>query len=190
MGNYIVKKGILLDERDFEIGPHSTLGGLAEMVDDYLENEFGNVDPEMDDTMPSLEIYGIVSERFDASEIYDSYQMCWISPAGGFRAALLEECKRLGLPNPEVLLDRSETDPEAVEEGLRTAVCSAVMAGNYHDAKRLLSAAVGVRDGQSPFLGNQDYFSKDGDESICDFRDQLHPRGTRILAEIGFNWGQ
>lgn len=190
MGNYIVKKGILLDESDFETGPHATFDSLADAVAEFLQNEFGNLDPEMDDTPPWLEFDAIVSERFDAAEIYSWKPAHWIDPAAGFRAALLKECKRLGLPKPEELLDLTDADPETLEPGLRKAVCDAVMAGDYHGAETLISALSVIRCGGIPGVMPFSQFSRDGEERLYDLRAQSHPPGTRILAEIGFNWGQ
>lgn len=192
MGNYIVKKGILLDERDFETGLHATLDGLAETVCAYLHNAFGHLDPEMDDTPPWLEIDGIVSERFEAAYIDTCpwTRMHWINPTGGFRAALLEECKWLDLPNIEHLLDLVDAEPEAAEPTFRTAACEAVMAGCYHAAENLISALADIRSTGIPAVRPAGHFSRDGDERLYDFREQRHPVGTRLLAEIGFNWGQ
>ena len=190
MGNYIVTKGILLDERDFEGWPHETLDSLADTVCSYLEEEFGNPDPWSEDTLPSLEIDAILSERFDAAWVDSLKWSRWIQPEGGFREALLPEFKRLPLPDPEKLLDLAEADPAALEPGLRTMVCDAVMAGDYGPAQTLISVLGDIRSSGIPGVAHRNEFDTHEDDVLYDFREKWRPAGSRILAQIGFNWGQ
>lgn len=187
MGNYTVSKGILLDERDFEGAPHAGLESLAERIHDHLADEF-----ELEEGWPLLEVLGVASERFDGTHIFgfESTRPQWIDAEGDFRSALLAEYERLRLPEPEALLRLAETAPTAVEPGLRQKICEQVLAGAYRHAERLMSALADIREVRLPGIRTEDHFSREGDEELLDFRQANHGPGTRLLAEIAFNWGQ
>ena len=121
---------------------------------------------------------------------FDDARPRWIEATGDVRSAILTECRRLGLPDPEGILDMADTAPDAIERGLRARVCEHVMAGQDGTAEDLLSALAGLGGSGLPGVLNQASFSYGEDERLHDFRAVDYGPGTRLLAEIAFNWGQ
>ena len=187
MGNITINKGLLLDERDLDGLPHAGLESLAERIHDHLVNEF-----EAEDGWPLLEILGVASERFGATHCFpfEDARPQWIAATGNVRSALLAECQRLGLPDPEALLDMAHTAQGAIETRLRARICEHVMAGEDGAAENLLCALAGLGESGLPGVLDRTSFSDAGDEMLHDFRTADHGPGTRLLAEIAFNWGQ
>ncbi len=186
MGNITINKGLLLDERDLDGRPHAGLESLAERIHDHLALE---LEPE---DWPLLEILGVASERFGATHCFpfDNARPRWISATGDVRSALLAECRRLGLPDSEALLEMADTAPGAIAPRLRAGVCAHVMAGEDGAAQNLLCALAGLGKSGLPGVLDRASFSNAGDETLHDFRSADHGPGTRLLAEIAFNWGQ
>ena len=69
MGNIIYYKGILLDENDLEGAPHACLETLSATVHDLLLDAF-EPEGDLDSGCPELELYGLASERFEATHLY------------------------------------------------------------------------------------------------------------------------
>ncbi|MBR9765838.1 MAG: hypothetical protein GYB53_20545 [Rhodobacteraceae bacterium] len=92
--------------------------------------------------MVLLEILGVASERFGATHCFpiEDARPQWIEATGDVRSALLAACRRLGLPDPEALLDMADTAQGLIEPRLRALICKHVMAGEDGAADNLHSA--------------------------------------------------
>lgn len=192
MGNYIVKRGILLDERDLDVPQEATLDCIENAVIKYLEERFGNSDPETWDNPPWLETDGMVAERFGMARVYSDKWMNWVRRERGFTDALLGERTRLEDMDINLVdfLDLLEVERKVLEPRFREKICKAVMENDLVQAEQLISILEDLRLGHIPGVQPKFRFDRDGEEGIFDFRDEHYAAGTRILAEIGFNWGQ
>ncbi len=200
MGNYIVHKGILLDECDFRGAPRMHVSGLADRISDYLAQEFDHVDVIFDEDfdgtndMPTYALEGIAFERFDTSYIADPDHWLarreWVLPGLGFRQIMRAELKKLEIPHELAVQVLCSPTAEYVEQYLRQAICEQVTQGNYSWAEDLMASLADISTVGLPSIRTAGHFSNSGPSQILDFRNANYGPGTRILAELSFNWGQ
>ncbi|SEK10256.1 hypothetical protein MAA5396_04846 [Marinovum algicola] len=84
----------------------------------------------------------------------------------------------------------ADTAQGLIEPRLRALICKHVMAGEDGAADNLHSALASPGECGLPGVLDRASFSDGGDEMLHDFHTEDHGPGTRILAEIAFNWGQ
>jgi hypothetical protein len=187
MGNDIRNKGLLLDEADFALPSDCTLETLAESVLEFCQAAFSN---EFDN--PSLEFYGVVAEGFpeeDACAFHEEPTI-WLEKNMGFRGTFLKLADGLGIPEEKASQAIKTGHGDLLEDHLKIEVMRHLDDRDYHEAEALMLHLPGVREIGLPGVLHGGHFDKSGRDVIVDYRVNNYGPGRRILAEIGFNWGQ
>lgn len=188
MGNIIYNKGLLLDEADFEGEPCATLEGLAERIVAHLEEDYGGFDP---DSLPSLDIFGVASERFGATEILALFpdKAVWLETGGTFESALRREFRARRIPEAEAFLEGRLSLGE-LDSAIRAQAGACLSAQEDVRAGELIRSVAHLKASGLPCLKCGPCVDCTGDEELIDCRSSNRGPGRRVLAEIGFNWGQ
>jgi hypothetical protein len=189
MGNIIYNNGILLDER--ELGTLSLdRDDLAQAIHDFLLATWSTGD-DYDDG-PSLEIFGCAVERLDTSFSFEGSfpKASWIREGRTFRATFRHALQGVDLPDLDVVVREDHAAILALRSDLQRSARDCIAADSYGEAAGILRALREI-DGQGlPGISPGWCLSDDCDGGIFDFRERTGVLGTRILAEIGYNWGQ
>ena len=186
MGNYVNTFGILLDEQDLPSFPHTSCDALAETVENILHGEFAN-----EDDWPAFEFYGIASERFGTSSMFEeSKHIRLLKSEGTFLDALTNVFNAADVPDPAAFAQQIKDGTENMRAQLVRKAHEYLDEGWYYQAERAAAALRSMKATGMPGIKAETYFNSFGDEGVFDFRKADRGSGTRLLAEIGFNHGQ
>jgi hypothetical protein len=187
MGNDLRHKGLLLDEADFALSRDCDMASLVEAVEAYCMTEFSE-----ECEHPSLEIFGVVSERLEETSAWacEWTRAQWVRPGVGFRDIFLGVARNLGIPDPlaSEALDTGRT--EQIETHLKNRIRAHLDTRDYDAAQGLMQHLPTLRPSGLPGVKGAEGFDTRGDDMIVDYRVNDYGAGRRILVEIAFNWGQ
>lgn len=195
MGSIIYNNGILFDER--ELGTLSLNGdALATAIYDSLIEAFPFITTfgsheDYDDRGPWLEIFGFASERLGTSVSFDDFtgKASWIREGRDFRSTLRDALYGVALPNLDLVVQEDHAAILALRAGLERSACDRIAAGSYDEATRLLETLSQMGEHSLPGILRGEPAETDSD-GLFDMRNHCKGPGTRIFAEIGFDWGQ
>lgn len=187
MGNDLRHKGLLLDEADFALPQDCDMATLTQAVEEYCTAEFRN---EFDD--PSLEIFGVVSERFEESSAsrFDSFKAVWVKPETSFRDIFVETAEDLGIPEPLAVEAIETGHTGSIETQFKDRIRAHLDARKYYCAEQLMQYLPYLWSIGLPGVKGADEFDTRGKDMIVNYRVNNYGPGRRILVEIAFNWGQ
>ena len=102
--------------------------------------------------LPELELYGLASERIEATYLYGdprwfAYELRWLNAGEDFRSALFREFRHLDLPDPDEVLREDTEALRAREPSLRRTIRAQVTNGGYAAAAHLLSTLREILNG-------------------------------------------
>jgi len=187
MGNDLRHKGLLLDEADFALPLDCDMARLVEAIEAYCTAEFSD-----EFEHPSLEIFGVVSERLGETAAWprEWTKAQWVKPGVGFREIFVGMARELGIPDP-VASEAVETGrTDDIETYLKDQIRAHLDSRNYYDAQSLMQYLPTLQPVGLPGVKGADTFDTRGEDMIVDYRVHNYGVGRRILVEIAFNWGQ
>lgn len=187
MGNDLRHKGLLLDEADFALPRDCDMARLVEAVEAYCTAEFSD-----EFEHPSLEIFGVASERFEETSAWpcEWTKAQWVKPGVGFRDIFIGMARTLDIPDSLISEAMDTGRTEDIETHLKDQIRVHLDTRNYYDAQSLMQYLPALRPIGLPGVKGAGAFDTRGEDMIVDYRVHNYGAGRRILVEIAFNWGQ
>ncbi|MBW6419649.1 DUF1387 domain-containing protein [Celeribacter sp. PS-C1] len=184
MGHFYYTKAALLDEADLEVEGWPQAEDLEALWEDAADAMSGHVYGEEVEYEP----LALVSERFNAV----------LDMSGHYRASLVKEnwdvsLKKIARTFAE--LDDNMMDPflktgdlKALEERMQTGILNRVKAGEYGEARSLITGIENLQDAELPGFRDKIHLSLGGDDDAYDMREKNYGSGRRLILEYAVVW--